>query len=292
MGIAKIKPKLLLLGGNSQIAQAWLRHSSIVHDFDISYTSRTEVSELKIKRVQIDSLNTLPKFEYVINFVGASQPNQIKVSNPNLEFAMNQAHSIAFEVAKRGGYYIFMSSGSVYKSFPGDGSDLDEFSSSSSNFYIRHKRECELEYRKFSFGICILRIFGFVSSLREPPRHTLLGDMWNAWRHQIPMATNETNPKRDIVGDTQVSSALDILLSLKPSQTFDIFSAEPASKTELAEALGLGMQLANANFGSPTGEKTDYFSNDRKLMTLGYSPHKSSVETVLEAFSALGYSKN
>lgn len=278
------KPKILLLGAGSQIAQSWIKYSNYLGELEVFYTSRKNLQNDSFDKLEGDLLvQKFPRdIRYVIDFVGTANPLEIANENPILAEAMKASLECAFQAGQNGARCIFISSGSVYDNLPGDGSfPASEYGD---NFYVRHKRASELRFKASKVNFGSLRVFSFLSNSSHLYDGTLLGDMWNAWVHKNSFVTSPDDIVRDIVGEKDIALALDVLLQSNEIGPFDIFSTQPARKFEVAERLGLEVEIESSGKSSPTGLKLEYFSTDRRLGQLGYEPTQSSLDLVVEVF--------
>ncbi len=289
MGVG-VKQRALLIGANSQVCQAWLERSRAISNFELFHISRSPkfLAPQRSKWLgEITSqLHSSLDFDLVVNFVGASNPSQISGKPLELVLAMQNSDEIGLQHARRGAHYIFLSTGAVHDELPSLGGPVTSLSSSS--MYVEEKKRAEIAHAASDVreACADLRIFGFVSDPRTAEISTLIGSLWNAYSGNKRFVTSSSGMNRDFWGTDEAAEALDLLLQRRAFGSFDAFSASPASKTDIAEFLGLTVEVDDSLSGasSPTGQKVDYFSLDRGLNKHGFIPIRSTREIVRDAF--------
>lgn len=283
------KSKVLVYGGNSQIFSSWLQFTKIHQPNDFFYLSR--------QRRALDSGATwlgpissnIPKgsFDLIVNFVGASDPNEIRDGRSSLFRAMKISDLQALEAADRGAHYIYISSGAVHQSLPAAGGPPKPWATTSP--YIQEKLRAELGHLAASSSTSDLRVFGFLGGPKSIAPGTLLGDLYDAWVCNSPFRTGPAQTTRDYSGPLEIAAALDALSLHSPKGAFDLYSRGAAEKKQLAKALGLKVETSPTSSPdlSPTGAKSEYFSTDLSLSKLGYAPTRDSAQIVVEQFSLM-----
>lgn len=267
-----------------------MSNSSTLDTFEVFYISRNrEVGHLDPIRYLGPLENhdlSGRRFDCVVNFVGASSQKAISGEHNQLGQAMRLSDQISLELAVQGAHYIFLSSGSIYKDLPGDGSPPLDWSPGS--FYTQEKLSAELKHSASptTVNVADLRVFGYVDRPSDASQGSLIGDLWSAFSVCESVRLNPEPVMRDIAGPKEVALALDALVSNSARGFFDLYTKAPASSIDLAKSLGIEMEkFSEKDFAlSPTGLKRDYFSNSRKLGGLGYLPTRSTIDVVNEAF--------
>lgn len=289
MGLG-FKKHALLIGANSQVCQGWLERSKALSNFELFHLSRSPES-LSLQRSKWlgdlnSKLHSSFEFDLVVNFVGASNPSQISGKPLELIRAMQKSDDIGLHHARRGAHYIFLSTGAVHDELPSIGGPVKSLSSSS--MYVGEKKRSEIAHAASDVreSCADLRIFGFVSDPRDAEISTLIGSLWKAFNGSKRFVTSSSAMIRDFWGNDEAAQAIDLLLQRRAFGSFDAFSASPASKTEIAEFLGLKIEVDDsiAAASSPTGSKADYFSLDRSLSKEGFIPIRTAQEIIREAF--------
>ena len=283
-------PNILLVGASSQICRGWLSYSRALETFEVFYLSRKREVQYLDPIGYLGSLEDLDfagrRFDWVVNFVGASNQKAISAGPTNLGDAMRKSDDISLALAAQGAHYIYLSSGAIYKDLPGDGSPPSHWSPST--FYAQEKLRAELRHSVLSTVINVsnLRVFGYLDRPSDALRGSLIGDLWSAFSDRGSVRLNPESVLRDIAGPEEVALALDALVSKSAGGYYDLFTKAPASSHDLAESLDLAIEnLSEFDLAlSPTGVKRDYFSNSRRLRGLGYTPARSTIEVVNEAF--------
>jgi hypothetical protein len=154
--------------------------------------------------------------------------------------------------------------------------------------YVAEKKRAEIAHDASDVReVCAdLRVFGFVSDPKSAEVSTLIGSLWSAFMGNKRFVTTSSELNRDFWGGDEASQALDALVKHRAFGSFDAFSASPASKVDIAEFLGLAVEIDDSSSGaaSPTGSKTDYFSLDRSLNSYGFTPIRTTREIIRDAF--------
>ncbi len=286
-----LKPRALLIGSQSQVCQGWVERSSVLGSFELFHISRSQSSLPSHRSEWLGELDSRAHsgfdFSLVVNFIGASNPSQIAGMPLELADAMRHSDEIGLHHARRGAHYVFLSTGAVHDVLPSRGGPVT--SSLSSSMYVQEKKRAEIAHATSGVreSCADLRIFGFVSDPRDAEIATLIGSLWRAFTTDKRFVTNSAELKRDFWGSDEASLALDSIVRNRGVGPFDAFSASPASKTEIAEFLGLEVVIDDSQFdsSSPTGSKSNYFSLDRGLTELGFSPIRRTQEIIFEAFA-------
>lgn len=265
---------------------SWLRFTSVFRPNDFFYFSRVKRDDsLGCNWLgPMSSQMPVGHFDLVVNFIGASDPRSIGKDNSALYDAMELSDLQATELARRGAYYIFISSGAVHESLPSRGGVVKPWAADSP--YTREKLRAEASHGLSMNPISDLRVFGYVGGAKSLVPATLLGDLYDAWVAKKPLRTGSSNVFRDFAGPIEVARALDALSVNSPHGPFDLYSSGHCEKKQLADALGvtLEIQFEEKEFLPPTGAKIQYFSKDKRLSEFGYFPTRSSLQIVLEEF--------
>lgn len=151
------------------------------------------------------------------------------------------------------------------------------------------KLASEARHRALSESAIIdLRLFSLFSRFADPATRYLMSDVVRALRAGNTLETSPDDIERDYVAPIDLCSLVAACVeSGRRNDAFDVYSCGPTGKFELLECLGAEFGLRYRTTGEPSPGRKAYYSLDRSAASLGYTPTKSSLETVVEELSAL-----
>ena len=107
------------------------------------------------------------------------------------------------------------------------------------------------------------------------------------------MVTNREDVARDYANPSDLANLVSAIIEGHPlNDVFDVYSAEPVTKFALldhcAERYGL-VYAVKPEWGisSPTGDKSKYFSTNRRATSVGYVPRYTSIESLTREMDAI-----
>jgi nucleoside-diphosphate-sugar epimerase len=274
--------KLVLFARRSDEVLLWLNNNAI--------TDRCVAADFSL-------FNTDDNFDVIINFVGVGDPKQAVAIGAEIFEVTLKYDDIALGYVRHHPdcRYIFLSSGAVYGEKFHDPVNKNTLASVGiNNFKPQHwygvaKMHAECRHRSLSsLSIIDLRIFNYFSHRQNMEAGFLITDAFRAIRDQTVLVTSEEDIVRDYLHPSDFYQMVELLLQAPISNnSYDCYSLAPVRKFSLLEALkrefGLHYKVVGKHIGiQATGEKVNYFSLNRELEHIGYRPHWSSLEGVMD----------
>ncbi len=298
--------RIAILGATSQIAKDLIVSFSSRKDKHLHlFARRPDVvrnwiaSSKLIGAYQIDEFSEFGKqeFDAVINFVG--------IGNPAHALAMG---STIFDITLRFdelvlGYlqkhtscrYLFLSSGAVYGSNFKEPVTCDTKAVVTINNLEPHewygvaKLHAESRHRAFSnLNIVDIRVFNYVSSSQDIEARFLISDILRAIRDKTLLETSPDDIVRDFLHPSDFYQLVSSILSASPANTsVDCYSRAPINKKQLLIAMqenfGLSYEIKEKLIIiNATGNKSHYYSLNKKAEDFGYFPNITSLDGVLQ----------
>jgi nucleoside-diphosphate-sugar epimerase len=133
-----------------------------------------------------------------------------------------------------------------------------------------------------------LRLFGLFSPYLDLSGHYLLSQAMTALLSGEVLVTDEADVVRDYAHPADLTALVAAVIAAPPvNRALDVYSAAPASKREILEALaehhGLRYEVRrDHDAAAATGRKPLYYSIDRAAESYGYRPRYTTLECVLE----------
>ncbi len=293
--------KIAILGATSQIARDLIVSFNDKHELMLFGRNNMQVEDF----MQVSNLSNYSVHSYneilsergwypdvVINFVGASDPQQIKEMDSGV-FSLTEkydGYALSF-LRKPETKYIFISSGAAY----GDNFDkpIDKNSTvvfpaslTPQYYYGMAKYQTECTHRMINRPIVDLRVFSYFSNTQNINQKFMLTDMLRAIKNNEWFSVNNNYMCRDYLSAQDFHNIVNAVIEAEPiNRAFNCYSAMPIEKDKLLEAMatefGLKVEVVNETLATVTGVKPYYYTVDRELATIGYAPTASSLDTVL-----------
>lgn len=163
-----------------------------------------------------------------------------------------------------------------------------------SDVYGLAKLQSEAGHRALAgYHIVDLRLFGFFSRDIDLGRRYFMNEVVAAIRASATFVTGGSDIVRDYVDPSDLAQLVACVIESKPrNDVLDVYSARPVRKsevlTEFADVYGLEYRVdPGLDVSSPTGEKLNYYSVNRRAAEVGYAPRYSSIETLRREMDVL-----
>lgn len=142
-------------------------------------------------------------------------------------------------------------------------------------------------------AIVDLRLFGLFSRYIDSSASFLMNDVLSCIREKRTLVTGASDQVRDYASPSDLCTLVASCLEGAPiNAAVDVYSAAPVGKFELLDAFRERFDLAytvdeRRATSSATGSKPAYFSVSRRAEALGYSPTRTSLESLIEEAETL-----
>lgn len=294
-----------VLGANSQIAQDYIEYSLKKSDRELYLFSRKPEQfgaqvphhlKGRAHSVGYDHFG-LHRYDLVINFVGASNPEKISAMGHDIFNITGYYDALAIEYLKRfdDTFYVFISSGSAY----GDVFSLGPASDStqsifkfnslpSSQYYGASKYLAEKSHRALTnLKILDLRIFSYFSKNQDLTSTMLISDIIRSIKTGGYFKSNNENIYRDYVGIDDFYHLIECVSSVGGvNASVDSYSLGPIGKIEMLnhfrDNFGLNFLLEPQRDNQPSIKKYYYSLKKQPLIDLGYIPKLNSLQLLDE----------
>lgn len=195
--------------------------------------------------------------------------------------------------------YLFVSTGAVYRFLRPELPDHDPVIPLPSqeivpeDCYALAKLYAEIKHREHrAFRIWDVRVFGYFSRHISLNGSFFLSQLAASLVRRIPFRTHGIDFFRDYICFDDLGNLVRVLLCADPpNQAFDLFSAMPLTKSELLEACearyGLRVEITDGSGQILKVSKPALISQDRSAVAAGYTPRRTSLETVLREIDHL-----
>ena len=241
----------------------------------------------------IDAILAL-KHDVIVNCVGVGDPSALREIGPAIFTLTEKFDDIVLEYLNRNpnSLCINLSSGAVYgteftNSVVSGASAQVPINDITPDQYYRTAKICsEVRHRAHSDRrIVDLRVFSFFSRFIDLASNYLITELIRCSRNGQTFVTDETDIIRDFIDATDLVQIISACAENGFMNTaFDLYSKSPVTKWEMIRYFqakyGLRIALSSEHNLSVTGAKSNYYSQDRRLRTIGYSPTFGSLETI------------
>ena len=270
--------KIAILGATGYIGRSLAHRISLEKTWEVFLFSRSSNIE------GIHNIIELKKYKYdvILNCTGIGNPQILRKSGVGIFKVTETMDSMLTDYLEKNPQTIciHMSSGAVYKK-------IDPESITPADFYSIAKINSEAKHRALShLNIVDLRVFAFFSRFIDVGLEFFMSDVVKCIQSKKTLETGREDMVRDYVCPEDLLSLIKKIISKKKiNDFFDVYSKAPASKFEildfLKEKYGLKYKLkADFNKISPTGNKKNYCSTNKKASILGYIPKFSSISGI------------
>lgn len=304
---------LAFLGANSQIARDLIRamhsqqkHRLLLYVRDVPAMQAWLLKECLTHEISVHCYADYDKdpHDIVLNFVGIGDPRRASEMGASIFEITCQYDDMALAGLKKNPQrrYLFISSGAVYgNNFTKPVNETSEAHISINaitpqNYYALAKLHVEIRHRLMTnLAIVDLRIFNYFSRTQELSARFFITDLLRAIRSGETVQVSSDFMVRDYLHPADFHQLIECILQAPPQNTaIDCYTAAPVEKPillqTLSEHFGLRYKIKSAMNDiaiNATGEKSHYYSLNRRANTLGYTPVYSSLSGVLEEVNAL-----
>jgi len=241
----------------------------------------------------IDAILTL-KHDVIVNCIGVGNPSLLHEIGPGILSLTERFDDLILEYLSRypTSLYINLSSGAVYGTeFPeavdsGMEACIPINNITPSQYYRTAKICSEVKHRAHKDRrIVDLRVFSFFSRFVDLSSSYLVTDLIRCSRDGETFLTDDTDIVRDFIDATDLVQVIKACVDSGFMNTaFDLYSKRPVTKWEMIRYFqskyDLKVTTSTARKSSVTGAKSNYYSQDRRLHTIGYAPAFGSLETI------------
>ncbi len=305
--------RVALLGASGQIARSLISQFVLKPPYRLYLLDRRPQGvKLFVKALAphfngvVLHLNRFEKHAYdvVINCVGITDPAKL-IKNRSQIFAVTELFEnriIKYLLRNPQTLYLHLSSGSVYGpdySHPVNAHTvtmLDLHALRPSQFNGIAKLHAEAKHRAHpQLRIVDLRLFNYFDRFADLNSAFFVNTIAAHLLARKPLTVSADDSTRDYVHPVDFSRLIQLCIQKKAGNDFvDVYSRKPVKKFELLNHLkktfGLNFRIekGHSRTVASTGQKSFYFSKDRKAQTwLGYKPRYSALETITMEIGAL-----
>jgi len=231
------------------------------------------------------------KYDILINGISASAANQRFLFET---FEIFDWRMIEFAKDHPSCLCVSISSGSVYNndfSTPADENTtltLNPNRIDNNQIYGLIKLTCEQRHRSFyNLPIVDLRLFAFFTRYIDFEQPFFMSDVIKAVKNDNVLVTQADDLYRDYAHPDDFADLIYLCAVKKINDCFDLYSRAPIKKSEILDvfALNFGLRYSTGEgWTSPTGNKANYYSSNKKANVVGYEPKFSSIDVLLTEF--------
>jgi nucleoside-diphosphate-sugar epimerase len=305
-----LKSNISILGATGHIGKNLSIYFGKDKNFELFLFARDEKKLEKIL-TQYESKNNFSirkydefndsRYDAVINCVGLSNPADIAVAEEEESLETTETFDVlTLEYLKNfpKTKLINFSSGAVYGgqfSSPIKYTTLIDknfnYMNIKSNYALATIRS-EIKHRTLkNLNIIDLRLFSFFSRFINLDAKFLICEMISSIMQNKKFLTDETDIYRDYIHPKDLFSYVKKCICKDSlNDVFDLRSKKPIGKFELLnflkEKYGLQYEIdSGVKLSNSTGFKRNYYSESRKVESLGHKPEYSSMDTILDELS-------
>jgi len=294
------KKRIAILGATGHIAKSLIysfrnEPNTTFHLFTRSVEKTMAFAqEIGLKNSFINRYTQFNDFNYssIINCVGIGDPDRLK-SHPEEVFLVTEEIDLLIISYIRNHpqtTYINFSSGAVYGTEFSKSVNDDSITTIAinnlilSDFYGIAKINAEAKHRSMqNFKIVDLRIFGFYSRFIEIDRPYLLSEIISSLKTKKTFITSRSNIIRDYVHPHDLAELVKRCMEQEEINTaLDVCSKKSIAKFDILEyfktSYGFEYSIEDLKLLSVTGNKTNYFSESKKLAAIGFEPQYTSFD--------------
>ena len=304
-----LKSNISILGATGHIGKNLSIYFGKDKNFELFLFARDEKKLEKIL-TQYESKNNFSirkydefndsRYDAVINCVGLSNPADIAVAEEESLETTETFDVLTLEYLKNfpKTKLINFSSGAVYGgqfSSPIKNTSLIDENFNCMNIkskYILSAIRSEIKHRTLkNLNIIDLRLFSFFSRFINLDTKFLICEIVSSIIQNKKFLTDETDFYRDYLHPKDLFSYVKkCIYGDSLNDVFDLCSKRPIGKFELLnflkEKYGLQYEIdSGVKLSNPTGFKRNYYSESRKVESLGHKPEYSSMDTILDELS-------
>lgn len=297
---------LAILGATSQIAKDLIISFTVNDEYQLTLFARRphDVNQWLVSInlsnrftvADFDDFNTEKHFDAILNFVGVGNPAQATAMGASIFDVTLKYDQMALDYLKL--YpdcrYLFLSSGAAY------GSSFDKPVDENTkaviaindlqpqDWYGVAKLHAECRHRALSdLSIIDIRVLNYFSHTQDMSARFLITDIVRAIRDKTVLITSTDYIVRDFIHPSDFYNLVIALLTSPASNTVvDCYSKDPIDKptllTAMRENFGLQYQIIKTSVGvNATGNKSHYYSLNKKAENFGYVPKFTSLSGIL-----------
>lgn len=298
--------KIAILGATSHIAKNLIFNfkKSDKHNLYLFARSTEKLDNfLKIinynKKIEKIDLNSFAneKYDAIINCIGIGDPKKLKDIGPEIFRLTEYYDNFILDYLKNNNscIYINFSSGAAYGvdfSAPAENKKYCEININNicnkDNYGIT-KLYSEAKHRSCeNFNIVDLRVFAFFSRFIDLNSKYFITELISCIKTKKEFLTNNNNIVRDYVHPNDLFNLINMCISIrKINDVFDVYSLKPITKFKILDYFtqnyGLIYKIEKGVFGeNVTGIKDNYYSMNKKAEDIGYVPHYSSEDCIID----------
>ena len=298
--------RLAILGATSQIAKDLVLSFAEQGSHEIVlYARRPEVVTQWLSSIGLAgryvvadfaAFSTDESFDAVLNFVGVGDPAQSTAMGATIFDVTLKYDELALDYVRKHPdcRYIFLSSGAAYgASFD---SPVDENTKAviaindlhPQDWYSVAKMHAECRHRAMAhLPIVDIRVFNYFSHTQDMEARFLITDIVRAIRDNTVLKTSAANIIRDFLHPSDFRRLISAILAAPATNVaIDCYSKAPIDKISLLEKLQLKFNLQCENFNNTigvnaTGNKTYYYTLNKRAEEFGYKPMLTSLDGIL-----------
>lgn len=259
----------------------------------------SEISRCTLLAKKISDFPDGNDYDVIINFIGVGDPSKAKNMSDRIMDITGYYDDLILDYLDNNQQckYIFLSSGAAYGSDFSEPASIDKKAMFSVNnlkevdSYGLAKFTAEIKHRyKPHLSIVDVRVFNYFSKNQDLESRFFITDIL---RSIINSEICDVNPEpmvRDYLHPKDFCQIVDCILNTEHFNTaVDCYSLAPIDKHTLLAAMQdiYGMKwrfTSDVSIIRATGTKSNYYSENKLLASLGYKPQFSSMDAILSAF--------
>jgi len=300
------RERIAILGATSHIAKGLIHRLGQDGNYDLCLFARSpeRVDEF-LNAVGLGSrFNAKPFEEFekepyntIINCVGIADPGKLKIAASSIFRITETFDTLVLDYLKRSPrtLYINFSSGAVYGT--DFASPVDDHSQATfainpmdpAVYYGIAKLHSEARHRVMKdLRIVDLRVFGYFSRFIDLDAKYLMSEIVSCILSGKEFVTNSEDIVRDFIHPGDLALLVILCIAKRDfNDAFDVCSLQPVKKFEILEKFsslyGLRYTIEERHDTvSVTGRKTYYYSTNRRIRAIEFSPRFSSIDSVVE----------
>jgi len=296
---------MAIFGANSNIARDYVELASknrqtIFHLYSRKIQETQQWIDTRLLKTTCSSCDyrdfgQCQRYDVIINFIGCGDPSKLQKILTSI-FETNETYDrliLDYLIASPSTKYIYLSSGaahnSSFKKPIGKSSktviNLDK--PENINAYSVAKLTTELKHRTHAeLSIVDLRVFNYIRTTKVEEESSLIGNIFDCLLNGKTFKTTTTNIKRDYINTNLFCDVMTcIIKGPNINRGFDLYSKKPVGKLDMinlfAKSYGLKVEFVMSDdnsFNNVTGTKPYYYTTNRDLAFLGYTPELSSLD--------------
>jgi nucleoside-diphosphate-sugar epimerase len=236
------------------------------------------------------------EFDAILNFVGVGNPAQATAMGTSIFDVTLQYDELALNYVRQNTKcrYVFLSSGAAYGSSFDAPVDAETKATIALNnlqpqdWYGMAKLHAECRHRAHpELAIIDIRVFNYFSHTQDINAHFLITDVIRAIRDKKVLSTSTDLILRDYLHPSDFHQLVSVLLRApRMNDVVDCYSKAHIDKSTLLsvmhEKFCLEYEVSKEYTGlNATGNKSNYYSLNKKAKNFGYFPRFSSIDTLI-----------